>query len=113
MKQVINNIITNSTESMPHGGLINIDVQNFETKDCTSNVESSLPGKKYIKIMINDQGKGIEKTHLDTVFDPYFTTKEMGTIKGSGLGLTTVYSIVSRHEGRIMVDSEMGRSSLV
>ena len=68
--------------------------------------------KKFVKIIIKDHGKGIEKDNLERIFDPYFTTKEMGTNKGSGLGLTTVYSIISRHDGRIVVDSESGKGTL-
>jgi CheY-like chemotaxis protein len=57
-----------------------------------------------VKITVQDQGVGITREHLPKVFDPYFTTKQ----KGSGLGLATSYSIIKKHGGHIVVDSELG-----
>lgn len=113
MTQVIKNIMTNAVESMPDGGSITIEAHSIEARDSANNVESSLPGKEYIKIMIKDQGVGLERKYLDKIFDPYFTTKGMGAKKGSGLGLTTAYSIVTRHEGRIIVESESDSGTIV
>jgi CheY-like chemotaxis protein len=64
------------------------------------------PGQ-YVKISIQDRGVGIPKEHLSKIFDPYFTTKDTG----SGLGLTSVYSIVKNHNGQITVESEVGVGS--
>ncbi|NOX33251.1 MAG: PAS domain S-box protein [Deltaproteobacteria bacterium] len=113
MKQVFINIITNALESMPNGGLITIDAQNLWKRDHTDKVESSLPEKIYVKITFKDQGRGIERQHLENIFDPYFTTREMGTKRGAGLGLAVVYSIVSHHDGRISVSSEPGCGTMI
>ena len=71
----------------------------------------SLPKHLYlshVEISIKDQGVGIPGKHLDRIFDPYFSTKKMGTQKGMGLGLATVYSIIAGHDGRIIVESAVG-----
>lgn len=62
---------------------------------------------RYIKISIEDQGVGISKEHLSRIFDPYFTTKQ----KGSGLGLTTAYSIIKSHDGYMNVESKLGEGT--
>ena len=65
--------------------------------------QALAPGD-YVRIAIKDTGVGIKPEHLPRIFDPYFTTKQMGT----GLGLAAVYSIVSKHQGTIDVDSHIG-----
>ncbi len=101
MNQAINNILINADQSMPEGGTITINCENV-----IIGVENNLTLKEgnYIKISIEDQGTGISDEHLSRIFDPYFTTKQ----KGSGLGLSTTYSIIKRHDGNITVESELG-----
>jgi signal transduction histidine kinase len=70
-----------------------------------------LHAGKYVKISIQDQGVGIQEEHLSMIFDPYFSTKEMGSQKGMGLGLATTYSIIKRHDGYIAADSKVGVGS--
>ncbi len=113
MKQVFENIFTNAVESMPDGGLIIINAQNFKSGKNTNEILPLLSADTYIKIAISDQGKGIDNKNLEKIFDPYYSTKEMGTKKGSGLGLTTAYSIISRHSGRIFVSSEPGSGTTI
>jgi signal transduction histidine kinase/ligand-binding sensor domain-containing protein/ActR/RegA family two-component response regulator len=99
ISQVLNNLLLNANQSMRDGGVIVVRGKNH--------VASPHPGLHdgpYIEIMIGDTGEGIAPDHMDRVFDPYFTTKD----GGSGLGLTTAYSIVKRHEGLLTLDSETG-----
>ena len=105
MKHAINNIIVNAVEFMTDSGTIDVKAENFNVT-----TEQGLPitAGKYIKISIRDQGVGIPAEHLSMVFDPYFSTKEMGIQKGMGLGLTTTYSIINRHDGHITIESERG-----
>ena len=105
MKHAINNIVGNAVEFMAEGGIIDLKAENFIVT-----AEQGLPitAGKYVKISIRDQGVGIPEEHLSKVFDPYFSTKEMGTQKGMGLGLATTYSIVNRHDGHIAIESEKG-----
>jgi PAS domain S-box-containing protein len=104
MFQVINNIVLNADQSMPEGGKISITGDNILLdKDNTF----SLPEGKYIKISMEDEGVGIPEEHLNKIFDPYFSTKT----KGHGLGMTTVYSIIQKHEGHIKVESKLGEGT--
>lgn len=105
ISQAIHNILLNAKEAMPHGGIVCIRAENVDISS-----ESGIPLKegKYIKISIEDQGGGIPQEHLQRIFDPYFTTKEMSSTKGTGLGLAVTYSIIKNHDGYIAVESEAG-----
>lgn len=100
ISQVIHNLIINSVQAMPVGGVIKIFAENHQADD----LSGAMRAGNYVKIMLRDQGVGIPEEHLTKIFDPYFTTKQ----KGSGLGLATCYSIVKNHEGYIMVESQLG-----
>ncbi len=99
--QVMHNLIINADHAMPDGGTVMIRCENSVVGS-----QSGLPVRSgdYVKITVQDQGVGITKEHLPKVFDPYFTTKQ----KGSGLGLATSYSIIKKHGGYIVVESELG-----
>ena len=105
MKQVIHNITTNAQEATAEQGTINVSCGNviIGEKDTLN-----LKDGKYVKISIEDQGPGIPKKDLINIFDPYFSTKEMGTQKGMGLGLAVSDSIVKKHDGLITVESKLG-----
>ncbi len=102
--QVLNNLIINAKQAMPHGGTIRVQARNVAISDdvseCTEAHVPLDPGT-YVKISIKDQGAGIESDTIKRIYDPYFTTKE----NASGLGLTTVYSIVQKHNGFITAKS--------
>ncbi len=102
--QVLQNLIINSDQAMPDGGMIHISVA-----DCTvdDTIPMPLADGRYVKIDIRDQGIGIAREYLSRIFDPYFSTKR----KGSGLGLATSYSIIRNHNGLITVDSEPGNGT--
>ncbi|TAK03081.1 MAG: PAS domain S-box protein [Candidatus Manganitrophaceae bacterium] len=102
--QVIHNLILNAQQSMPEGGIIQIGAENKTIEEVKG---LPLKGRDYIHITIRDFGIGIPKEHLSKIFDPYFTTKQ----KGSGLGLSTSYSIIKKHDGTMTVDSELGKGS--
>ncbi|MGD1076111.1 MAG: PAS domain S-box protein, partial [Thermodesulfovibrionales bacterium] len=101
MSQVIQNLVINADQAMPDGGTISVRVENNVVGS-----EDSLPLRegRYVKIMINDHGIGIPDEYREKIFDPFFTTKQ----KGSGLGLSTAYSIIKKHDGYITVESEIG-----
>jgi len=100
MNQVISNLVINADEAMPEGGILNIGIKNRVVK--TRNT-LPLPEGNYVEITIEDHGVGISKEHLRKIFDPYFTTKQ----KGSGLGLSTAYSIIKNHGGYITAKSKL------
>ncbi len=101
INQVIHNLILNAAQSMPQGGTIRISTENSELGP---GIELPLQEGRYLKVTIQDQGTGISEEHLKNIFDPYFTTKEMG----HGLGLSITYSIIKNHEGHISVESKLG-----
>jgi len=90
MSQVVNNLLLNAKEAMSNGGVIQIQGHNLPASP-----RPELDAGRYVEITVEDQGEGIPPEIIDLVFDPYFTTKN----DGHGLGLTTAYSIVKRHEG--------------
>ncbi|RQW89062.1 MAG: response regulator [Geobacter sp.] len=101
MHQVFNNLIINADQAMPEGGIIRVLAEN------TVIGQEKLPiltEGRYVKVSVLDQGSGIPEANLGKIFDPYFTTKA----KGNGLGLATVYSIISKHGGLITVESQVG-----
>lgn len=104
VSQVIQNLIINADQSMPNGGNLYINV---ERKIINKNKYNELNPGIYIQIDIKDGGIGIPKNHLNKIFDPFFSTKS----RGSGLGLSTSYSIIRKHDGLLSVKSEIGKGS--
>ena len=105
MRQVIQNLVINAREATRDNGELDIELANTVLE--SDNASSLTPGE-YIRIVIRDHGKGIPPELLPKVFDPYFSTKELGSQKGMGLGLSICYSIVNKHGGGIHLDSKMG-----
>ena len=101
ISQVFNNIIINAVQAMPQGGIFTVHARNIHVYE--DNSAELFPGE-YVSIVFTDQGAGIAPENLEKIFDPYFTTK----LKGSGLGLASVHSIISNHRGRIAVQSTLG-----
>ncbi len=110
MSQVIQNIVINSLESMPNGGKLKVQAENTQIDQ---NQFVSLKTGQYVKISIIDEGKGITKENLSRIFDPYFSTKESGTQKGMGLGLSICYSIIKKHKGYITAESIPGKGTTI
>lgn len=106
INQVIHNVLLNAVQAMPGGGTVQVRADNVEL---VAGAAFSLPEGRYVKITVQDHGCGIPKEVLSNVFDPYFTTKA----EGSGLGLTTAYAIVTKHDGYITVASEVGAGTTV
>ena len=106
LSQALNNIILNSMQSMPDGGVVKISSENIEV---TEGAPLPLRPGRYVKTTIEDRGFGIPVKLLPKVFDPFFTTKQ----KASGLGLAVTYSIIKKHQGHIGMDSEPGTGTAV
>ncbi len=107
INQVVQNLIVNSMQAMPNGGKLFISACNVHLGKTYLMHDTIEPGD-YVKIVFKDSGTGIDKEHLERIFDPYFTTKD----KGHGLGLSTSYSIIKKHNGYITVDSEKGKGAM-
>ncbi len=102
--QVFNNLLINADQAMPEGGTITMRGENITLTD---DEEYNLPGGQYVKISVEDSGVGISPDIIDIIFDPFFTTKS----DGSGLGLSTSYSIIKNHGGLLKVTSRPGDGS--
>lgn len=103
--QVLHNVIINAVQAMPAGGILRVEAGNMRL-DATRTI--ALPAGEYVRIAITDEGCGIPEEIQERIFDPYFTTKEFG----SGLGLASAYSIMTRHGGSISIDSAGIRGTL-
>ena len=108
--QVIINLCTNASHAMQEtGGILGIEVENVFLKEDSDVFHPELTPGSYIKLTVRDNGKGINPELKDRIFDPYFTTKEVG--KGTGMGLSVVHGIVKNYGGAISVDSELGKGT--
>lgn len=110
IEQALINLCINARDAMPDGGELVLSVQRLTvTESMNMGLHTLLPGS-YVALKVSDNGRGIPQKYIEHIFEPFFTTKDMG--KGTGLGLATVYAIVSRHEGCVMVDSTEGKGSV-
>lgn len=103
MAQVIGNLVLNAKQSMQKDGVLTVFAENCAQEMLPEEAQSDT----YIRVAIKDTGCGIDKENLEKIFDPYFTTKE----NGSGLGLTTSFSIIKKHGGIFKVFSEKGKGT--
>lgn len=111
INQIMINLCTNAAQAMEEdGGLLEINLESvtLEKPNATYRDLSSGP---YVKLTVRDNGHGISPEIKGRIFDPYFTTREVG--KGSGMGLAVVHGIVSNHGGAITVDSEPGEGTRI
>jgi PAS domain S-box-containing protein len=106
MEQVIINLAVNSRDAMPQGGKLIISTAARDLESDTSGERPAVLPGRYAEICVRDSGSGIDKETLRHIFEPFFTTKDKD--KGTGLGLSTVYGIVKRSGGYILVSSEAG-----
>jgi len=102
--QAMQNLLINAVQAMPEGGEITVRAGNETLVDGNPQL---LPAGHYLRVSIEDHGCGIPRDNLIRIFDPYFTTKPLGT----GLGLSAVYSIVKKHGGKVEASSTVGQGS--
>jgi CheY-like chemotaxis protein len=103
--QVFSNLTINADQAMPNGGCLFISLDN---RQVGKNEIKGIEAGHYILARIKDEGVGIHSSELAKIFDPYYSTKQAG----SGLGLATVYSIITRHSGHISVFSTPGEGTV-
>jgi len=109
MEQIIMNLSVNARDAMPNGGSLIIGTA--PVKVTRAHVEQNPAAREglFVCLNVSDNGTGIESDKLDKLFEPFFTTKEKG--KGTGLGLATVYGIVTQHQGWIEVTSALDKGT--
>src|SRR5258708_16145984 len=101
-EQVIVNLAVNARDAMPDGGKLTVRTTNVSAQDVEMLPYKGMPPADYVRIDIADTGAGVPPDIVDKIFEPFFSTKEVG--KGSGLGLSTVYGIVKQSGGFLFVD---------
>jgi PAS domain S-box-containing protein len=108
--QVIRNLVLNAREAMPAGGIVVLCAENLAL-DASHGL--GLPPGNYLHLRVTDEGNGISPEISSRIFDPYFSTKQRGTQKGMGLGLTICHSVIQKHGGTIKVESLVGRGTTI
>ena len=110
IQQIVINLCTNASHAMENeGGILEIALENTEIDEDTVSRHSDLNPGSYVHLRVTDTGDGINPEVIARIFDPYFTTKDVG--KGTGLGLSVVHGIVNSHNGRITVESKTGKGT--
>ena len=109
--QIMINLCTNAAHAMENeGGILEVTLRNIEISEDTKSQYSALNYGPHVHLRVSDTGDGISPEMIDRIFDPYFTTKDVG--KGSGMGLAVVHGIVKNHHGEISVESETGKGTV-
>ena len=108
--QVLMNLCTNAAQAMENdGGVLEVNLATMDREAATPPHDLDLDSETYVRLEVSDTGHGVDPSHLDQIFEPYFTTKPLG--KGTGMGLAVVHGIVKSHGGVIEVHSEPGKGT--
>jgi len=111
LEQVVINLAVNARDAMPEGGRLSIRTHNVREGRPGAAGQEGMPTGDYVLIEISDTGVGIPREIIGRIFEPFFSTKEVGA--GTGLGLAMVYGIVKQTGGYIFVDSEPGQGTTI
>jgi len=111
LEQVLVNLAVNARDAMPGGGRLVIDTANTEVDETYATSRARLAPGRYARLRVSDSGTGMDRATAERVFEPFFSTKPKG--RGTGLGLATVYGVVTGAGGSIEIYSEVGLGTTV
>ena len=106
--QAVMNLLVNARDAMPHGGTIQVTVDDLR-QSRVEGFDSPFSPHGFVCLSVADNGQGMDQATKERIFDPFFTTKGAG--KGTGLGLATVKAIAARHDGQVLVESAPGEGA--
>ena len=109
IEQMLVNLVINARDAMPEGGMLTIKTGNVTLKEDECKVIPEARRGKFVCLSVQDTGVGMDEGTVERVFQPFFTTKEVG--RGSGLGLSVAYGIVKKHKGWINIETRPGKGS--
>jgi two-component system, cell cycle sensor histidine kinase and response regulator CckA len=107
--QILINLTVNARDAMPKGGRLTIRTRNISVRDSLKLASQNVVSGEYVLVEVEDTGTGMPAEVVAKIFEPYFTTKEVG--KGTGLGLSTVYGVVKQTGGYVFCDSVQGKGT--